>query len=391
MNTYKITLTPVSRYFFGGDMTFKVEGQEKYSEQYGSYIIRSNRFPQQTSLLGMLRFLILSHDTTAFSRTKNKITDPQRAQELIGASSFTVNDDYQENDFRCIRQLYPCFLELKDDSGAHPLLVSPCDYGHKVEFNSGYSVSVNGQYSPLPHIPGYNPKEPPKSCYLYADKRIPESELFIEDPRIGIEKDYQGIKQADNSALYKQIFYRLGNEKYEGKVRFAFYADTENVDLTQFNGSLVNVGGDDSKFLFEATLSEGDEKAATYASDYNHSFEEKEAVRQNIPYKVVLLSDAYLPPVFSGIRLWSYAVSSIIPFRFLCTNINTDNYTFRSPVILRSKKKYYLYTKGSVFFCKDEAEKEKLTTALASVPCFRQIGYNYFQLFQLNTITNIYE
>lgn len=58
---YKITLTPVDKFFFGGDMTFQVGTNEKdsFNEQFSSYIIRSAMFPQQTSLLGMLRFLIL--------------------------------------------------------------------------------------------------------------------------------------------------------------------------------------------------------------------------------------------------------------------------------------------------------------------------------------------
>ena len=67
MSNYLITLTPTGRFFFGGDMTFKVGRKDKneFNEQFSSYIIKSAMFPQQTSLLGMLRFLILSNDTTA--------------------------------------------------------------------------------------------------------------------------------------------------------------------------------------------------------------------------------------------------------------------------------------------------------------------------------------
>ena len=61
MGKYKVTLTPLGKYFFGGDMTFRVEGKNDYNEQFGSYIIHSSRFLQQTSLLSMLRYLILSN------------------------------------------------------------------------------------------------------------------------------------------------------------------------------------------------------------------------------------------------------------------------------------------------------------------------------------------
>ena len=50
--TYKITLTPVEGYFFGGETTFG-EGQAK------NYFAKSNLLPQETALLGMLRYQIL--------------------------------------------------------------------------------------------------------------------------------------------------------------------------------------------------------------------------------------------------------------------------------------------------------------------------------------------
>ena len=61
--TYLVTLKPIDKFFFGGDMTFAIpEGNKERKEanrSFSSYIIRSMPFPQQTSLLGMLRFLLL--------------------------------------------------------------------------------------------------------------------------------------------------------------------------------------------------------------------------------------------------------------------------------------------------------------------------------------------
>lgn len=390
MNTYKITLTPLNRYFFGGDMTFKVEGKKEYNEQYGSYIIRSNRFPQQTSLLGMLRFLILSNDGQAFNREKNKIADKNRAKELIGATSFCVNSsNYQKNDFSCIKQLYPCFLELTDDGKTIPLLPAPDDYGYQIHLDTAHSVSVNLQFSALPIVHGYTPKATKQQYYLGSSQAIPEDELFIEDSRIGINKDYQGITQTDDAGLYKQIFYRLGNEKYEDKLHFACYADITDIDLSNYNGSIVNLGGDNSKFLFKAIPVEKAEPI-TYNSNYNDNGKTRQT-ESDVRYKLVLLSDAYLPLPMGENRPWSYAISTIVPFRFISTQIeNTENYSILSPKNLRSKK-YYLYKKGSVFFCKDDDEKDRLKEVLESASCFRQIGYNYFQILKLNPETNNYE
>ena len=61
MSKYQITLTPIDKCCFGGDMTFMVGNKEddEFNEKFSSYIIRSSLFPQQTSLLGMLRFFVL--------------------------------------------------------------------------------------------------------------------------------------------------------------------------------------------------------------------------------------------------------------------------------------------------------------------------------------------
>ena len=69
MSKYIIKLIPTGRFFFGGDMTFTIGKQKEtdkskgekdsyqiYNEEFSSYIISSLKFPQQTSLLGMLRF-----------------------------------------------------------------------------------------------------------------------------------------------------------------------------------------------------------------------------------------------------------------------------------------------------------------------------------------------
>ena len=108
---YKISLTPLGRYFFGGDMTFKVANRSQYNEQYGSYIIRSNQFPQQTSLLGMMRFLLLSNHTGAFNKDTHKITSTQEAGKLIGPRGFVITDEYEKNNYGLIKNISFCFLE----------------------------------------------------------------------------------------------------------------------------------------------------------------------------------------------------------------------------------------------------------------------------------------
>ena len=53
---------------------------------------------------------------------------------------------------------------------------------------------------------------------------------------------------------------------------------------------------------------------------------------------------------------------------------------------LKRSQKFYLYKKGSVFFCYDREELTALENALQAVPCFRQIGYNHYQTIPTNNV-----
>lgn len=70
MSKYLVKLMPLGKFFFGGDMTFKIGNKET---AFSSYIIHSFTTPQQTSILGMMRFLILSNNDEAFNIKENRI------------------------------------------------------------------------------------------------------------------------------------------------------------------------------------------------------------------------------------------------------------------------------------------------------------------------------
>ena len=90
---YRIQLTPLDTLFFGGENTF---GQDSGA----NYFAQSNRFPQQTTLLGVLRHQILMQND-AFPLTND---NKEKATQLIGAHSFDVN---AHNQFGSIKSLSP--------------------------------------------------------------------------------------------------------------------------------------------------------------------------------------------------------------------------------------------------------------------------------------------
>lgn len=373
--TYLITLTPTGKFFFGGDMTFAAPGVK---EEFTSYIIRSNKFPQQTSLLGMLRFLILRNNDAAFDVDTQTIKCKDKAKELIGPKSFEPSGC--EGDFGKITSIYSCFLQ-KDGK---PIGFLEWDYKYNVLFKETKGQTNRRKSLDIPSIEGYNPKDGIASLYLVEGVEVPESDIFVEDWRIGINRDITTGKTEDN-ALYKQVSYRLNDKCYKydcGKYhkdrerkkdsdkkdvftpcqyQFAFYAEVdEEVGLTNYNGQLVQVGADSSQFVIGIEeRKRPDEKSQTGNT-------------------VVLTSPAYLTKEdLSDVR---FAITDTIPFKYMKTETdNIKSYNKRNHLYEYSDK-MYLYATGSVFYFKTNDEAEAFAQNLKGHADFYQIGYNHFRI-----------
>lgn len=354
MSRYIVKLTPQGKYFFGGDMTFSAKSMK--DKQFESYIISSFKMPQQTSLLGMLRFLLLSHDTEAFDIEGNHIKSKDAADLLIGKKSFSVNDEHGRNDFGKIVGIGSCCLYDKTNDKYYFKAFPNDDL--KADFTKADKVTVNGRELEIPKIKRkdgkeYSPKEPLSKEYVSDDDKT--ANPFIEDDRIGIQKDYEG-KTKDKS-LYKQINYRL-----EKGFCFAFEAKVDDIDLAEYSGEIVKLGADASTFLLEAEKTEAD-------MPYMKAGSETE---------LVLLSDAYLekPLEREGVL---FAITTTKPFRFLsCENSErASDYNVRYRWI-RSEKRYDLYEAGSVFYFKDKESRSKFCEYIDSYKDFAQIGYNKY-------------
>ena len=390
-------------FFFGGEITFTRGKKEfkkqavlsndetemkNFNETFSSYIVKSNLFPQQTSLLGMLRYLILSNNPELFSVSENKIKQGKQAdvEKEIGMTSFQLNNkDFKKMDFKKIHSISPCFLQRQTDSDWKNLFCSSFDYSlHKVYFEKGKSL-LNGlrQYAPI--IEEYKAKDGLTTYYLGDEYPLKESDLFVEDPRIGIDKDYTG-KTKDN-AFYKQIFYRFADkfEKEENqfsdqKLRFAFYADLDyNFNKEKF---IISLGGDNSLFVLQATNVENAVQEEELTKDFENALPNNYFNKQNFDCygKVVLLSDAYLEK--QDVEKCIFSINDTISFRFLTSTVSgTKNYYKFSGQnkLQRSNEKINLYQNGSVFYFENEENLKEFEDALKAKECFYQIGYNYFK------------
>ena len=383
MSKYLVKLMPLGKFFFGGDMTFKVDNEETIREvnssilkggnmafkvddketAFSSYIIHSFMTPQQTSILGMMRFLILSNNADAFNCKGNCITDKGKADALIGEQGFVVGSSkHNPSDYQSIKNVGPCFIweTQKHKSFFRGAKDVDLQIGKKKDM---VDATINMMSVQLPKIDiqkdgemkPFTGKDYLPGCYISLDgEKLKESDIFIEDTRIGINKSYTG--KSENNAFYKQVSYRL-----EKNFCFAFEVEvSDSIDLTAYNKQVVKLGADDSSFVFEAER--------VVKVDYPVS---KEGLR------VVLLSDTYLPDI--AICNVLFAITDVRPFRFLSisnsTNAQDYNVKYKSS---RSAKRYDLYQAGSVFYFKDEKDKKDFCKRIDSYQEFKQIGYNQY-------------
>ncbi|MBO5613933.1 MAG: hypothetical protein J5905_05445 [Prevotella sp.] len=356
MSKYQITLTPVDKFFFGGDMTFQVGNNEKLNSQFKSYIIESLMFPQQTSLLGMLRFLILRNaGRDVFNN--DKIVNQTKANALIGERSFMVG---AENDFKTIKKLSHVRIRRTDDKKTSDLEFAPLY--KELTFNNATYGTYNLNDITIPKLDDYEAKKGLEVMLTDGEKKYKLEDIFVKDRRVGINRDIDtGI--VNDSALFKQVSYRFNNK--DAKHCFAFDAEIdESVPFESYNGQVVSVGADNSQFVIGITK---DVKKTIGFAPYKNA--------------VCLLSPTSLRR--DEAKKAIFAITRLMSFRFLTDRKDNRADDKRTYHILNSKlersKRYELYAPGSVFYFDDDSKKQEFIKIIESKEEFRQIGYNEFK------------
>jgi CRISPR-associated protein Cmr3 len=395
MSVYKITLVPLERFFFGSDNTFGKKNQE-------NYFVKSMHFPQQTTLLGTLRYLLLKH--FRLMDDDGKVTDYKAEERLIGSTGFSVVKGH--NKYGIINSISPLFITgPKGD-----YVVNSREYGldwvvdefsreKKQDLIPLYYKLQNGSSkihtskSHIPFLSGITSKTViPELLLCVRSGEIrhlnynlllesdPQNGIFIEEQQVGIDK-----KEPDN-AFFKQIGYRLADG-----YGFSFYAKVE--DQNEFKmGNLKNIpikmGTDNSWFMASMQLVENHDNVTDI---YKNPLKELFKYPNSLSSKIVLLSDTYIEKkLFESIN---FAISDIYPFRFMTTysqsfvlDSSIDAYHNDKGGYKTSKgmTSYELLKRGSVLFV-NHSDKEELINLISGkgksfetiYSSFNQIGYNY--------------
>ncbi len=244
MQSYLVTLTPLEPYFFGGERTFHYGTETTMPD---TYYIASEKTPNQTALLGVLRYAILDRYGLLWHSGE---TDAQRtlrahSGRYVGENSFSINGD---NRFGLIEKISPLFLRRGETS----YLPAPLNYRIVDEKDGGclrfaaLPSSADAKRVPV----NYTAKghDLPAGKYLPLCETTGElTDPFLSDVRVGIDTKEK-----------KDGFFKKEYQMLKSGFRFAFYAALdESADVDGYT-STVFMGQGKSPFRIAFRREEDD-------------------------------------------------------------------------------------------------------------------------------------
>ncbi|GAB6279305.1 MAG: hypothetical protein STSR0006_13110 [Lentimicrobium sp.] len=330
--TYFVTLTPYQLYFFGREQ-----------EEVADYYLKGNPLPQQTALLGMVRYQILKQNDLL---KNNKVKDANEAKDWIGEKSFQYTD--KDMDFGKIKSLSSCYIVKTDSNDLKKYLPTYPEFFHDLR-------KIGNNY----FLPCYDPKKDYALRWRNINKNqddILEDNFYEEVERVGINKNYEGKTEEDS--FYKQVWFKM-----KKGYAFGFYLTLSDESVT-FHDADVNLGKENAVFrmnVMEDTLPEE-----------SHNNEDN---------AVVLTCDAFIKPSILDECL--FAACDNVPFRNLCNNTDPSHNHYG---LHKNNKRIQLIKRGSVFYLDNADKVNNFIKALNDETNFKKIGYNSFQTFKLNIL-----
>ena len=355
MTKYLIELTPVDMFFFGTENRYRPRKHKGAPKFEADYFQRSAKFPQQTTILGALRYLILQENGQI------PISNKGEANKLIGPSGFQINNGNKLK-YGAIQYLGPVYLRNDND------FYMPAPKNLFIGEKGGYiwgkpekiDTVITNQPGTFLYFKDYIEKKGIADNVLVNIQNMNEK-LKYKDVYVEVEKVGINIKQEED-AYYKQISYKFKPGQQSSFVLMAKWDETiwEPVEEKKYH---LPIGAEKQMFTV---------RFKKYNDELQPVFPENNPV---YPY-IILLSDAYIEQ-----NTTDFSIVSQKSFRFLKSDVQTTNNYSRwdsSGAISRSKR-YNLFERGSVFYFLDKKEmNDFINNQLETKQEFCQIGYNHF-------------
>ncbi len=223
MSKYLVTMRPLEPYSFGTDQGYSYPGEIGIGKN--SYFAKSGTVPAQTTILGMIRYLVLMKKGYLKSNFDYSQEERERNTSAIGSNSFSFKLKDTIQDFGSIKEISPLFL-LKDgevyiknpfNNRADTEGYIPCELE-----NTAVDTSLGAVC--FPQEGEYNSKKGLGSGYICLnDKKIvSEDDLFMITIQSGNRKNNKNEDETDG--YFKREYVSLK----EGYL-FAVYVDADEL------------------------------------------------------------------------------------------------------------------------------------------------------------------
>ena len=240
---YLVKITPLEPYAFGDDRNFVYPGERSTGKE--TYFVRSKNVPEQTSVLGLLRYLVLQKQGLLKTDFTYSAEERMQMKECIGERSFSYLET-EPQDFGWIKEISPVFLlnEREEVLVINPFHNRAKDSGYEpIKVDNGIETS-HGIIS-LPKQGEYDGKKGYARGYINLTTKEILCDLFETKVVSGNRKnDKQG---SDEGGFFKRELKIL-----KAGFSFAVFADVR--DLPE--KAIGYMGKKKSAFLIEAKPAE---------------------------------------------------------------------------------------------------------------------------------------
>ncbi len=378
----------MGNYFFGGE-SFSAEGETAF------YLQDSEAYPQQTTLLGMIRYqLLLQNGFLSLNGTQMKVNDVAKASLLVGGESFNpdANGSNGIPTFGEIQSLSPVFLLDAEGTlyAPFPKVKSwsqatdgryDAQYHEPELAEAGTGVATlmgSTSTASLPRLAHYDPKVGFEWGFksLTGSKWLAQDQVFESmEAQVGINKPHtlphrQSEEQAEQDGFFKQTYRRL-------KAGFGFGAYLSLSNPSKLSSQLmVSFGKEQSPFTLTVQPHEngiGWEQAIP-------ALKPGQALWFTSPAKVDAGELASFTKAMIGRQLSFRSMVSQVQARYNYFG-NPRSRTQPSEALPTPKisQRYNLLDRGSLVWLRDNLSQNELTklTGVLSDQAFLSIGYNH--------------
>ncbi|MEL6866211.1 MAG: type III-B CRISPR module-associated Cmr3 family protein [Bacteroidota bacterium] len=425
MGYYRIHLQAVSPFFFGTELKAELGNRQNYFQT-------SRMFPQQTTLLGMLRHQLLLQKGYIPINAHNR----DKVNQLIGRKSFQYEaSNKQQKDFGVIQHLSPVLLAKEEadyfvadknfvrKEGQQTELLLEFQEDHQDHFF--FPVGVQS-----PNLSFLDEKEreiiPPTTTWkksLVRYKYAKEDFFVAKHPFIPLLRDYKtktylanktkkqtldnifhtvtkvGIdkketSEKDSAGYFKMSYQQMTTTKpikpLEKDTPFAntfaqyvlsdawgfgFYVALKEEATFKFDTTtrFVTMGKEQS--VFKMTIQSLEEKPYVFVEN------DDPELSTNQLYRITLISDTFVPDEQLLYQHCVFGNVDSIRFRNIVTNTTDERSYYAQP---RKSAAFNLLKRGSLLYLKKD-QLEAVKCILNHRQDFKKIGYNHFIIEPQNT------